>query len=247
MIQDSPDSLKDKLHPVIRQLAEVIITKWQEFLDLAPYQLPEGFGYVEGQLEGENLTIQNYCYQCSQFRKMHLELAKVGSNLDILHCVMFPFSEFPLPMFGCDIVAGKRGISAAIVDLSPTTSDLNLPQIYRDKLSLLPPIDFAEPRELPGWGNIFSDFCIFIRPANQEEEQLFISKVTHFLSIHCQIAINSSPVSPQEKSMYLRGQRNYCTQQQQNDKTRKVLEKAFGEEWAENYFNSVLFDLPVED
>ena len=35
-----------------------------------------------------------------------------------------------------------------------------------------------------------------------------------------------------------------CTKQQQNDKTRRVLEKAFGEEWAENYMNSVLFDVP---
>ena len=34
------------------------------------------------------------------------------------------------------------------------------------------------------------------------------------------------------------------TKQQQNDKTRRVLEKAFGEEWAENYMTTVLFDVP---
>ncbi len=243
--QDSRWNLKDTLHPVISQLADVIVSKWQHFLDLSPYQLPEGLGYVEGQLEGENLTIQNYCYQSSQFRKMHLELAKVGTNLDILHCVMFPIPNFPLPMFGCDIVAGKVGISAAIVDLSPTTPDFQLPEIYREKLSLLPSINFSEPRSLPQWGNIFSEFCLFIRPSNEEEEQLFISQVSSFLSIHCQIAISSQKVSDSEKSIYLEGQRNYCTQQQKNDKTRRVLEKAFGVEWAENYFNSVLFDLPL--
>jgi phycocyanobilin:ferredoxin oxidoreductase len=245
--QNLKQNLKETLHPVISQLADVIVSKWQDFLDLSPYQLPEGLGYVEGHLEGENLTIQNYCYQSSQFRKMHLELAKVGTNLYILHCVMFPFPDFPLPMFGCDIVAGKAGISAAIVDLSPTTPDFKLSEIYREKLSLLPSINFSEPRSLPQWGSIFSEFCTFIRPSNEEEEQLFISQVSNFLSIHCQIAISSSPVSDSEKSIYLEGQRNYCTQQQKNDKTRRVLEKAFGAEWAENYFNSVLFDLPCSN
>jgi hypothetical protein len=28
------------------------------------------------------------------------------------------------------------------------------------------------------------------------------------------------------------------------DKTRRVLEKAFGNEWAEHYMTTVLFDLP---
>jgi phycocyanobilin:ferredoxin oxidoreductase len=32
--------------------------------------------------------------------------------------------------------------------------------------------------------------------------------------------------------------------QQQNDKTRRVLEKAFGTEWADRYMTMVLFDLP---
>ena len=92
MVASSSD-LKIRLHPLINQLAEIIITTWQENLPLCIYELPEGLGYVEGKLEGEKLTIQNYCYQTSQFRKMHLELAKVGNNLDILHCVIFPHCQ----------------------------------------------------------------------------------------------------------------------------------------------------------
>ena len=43
----------------------------------------------------------------------------------------------------------------------------------------------------------------------------------------------------------LAGQKNYCTKQQKNDKTRRLLEKAFGVDWAEHYINTVLFDLPA--
>ena len=107
MLQSSQPSLSQEQHPLIHQLANSIVKSWQQHLNLEPYELPEGLGYVEGKLEGEKLRIENRCYQTKEFRKIHLELAKVGNNLDILHCVMFPHSEYPLPMFGCDIVAGK--------------------------------------------------------------------------------------------------------------------------------------------
>ena len=37
----------------------------------------------------------------------------------------------------------------------------------------------------------------------------------------------------------------YCEQQQKNDKTRRVLEKAFGPEWTDRYMSTMLFDCIV--
>jgi phycocyanobilin:ferredoxin oxidoreductase len=244
MLETSQPSLRQEQHPLIHRLAERILNYWQKYLQLSAYSLPEGLGYVEGKLEGERLRIENRCYQTPQFRKMHLELAKVGNNLDILHCVMFPRPEYPLPMFGCDIVAGRGKISAAIADLSPTSPEKTLSISYLKLLSALPVVNFQELRELPSWADIFSEYCLFVRPHNSEEEQNFLDRASSYLRIHCKQAVQSTPVSLQQQKLYLAGQRYYCTKQQQNDKTRRVLEKAFGEEWAENYLTSVLFDVP---
>ncbi|NES85512.1 MAG: phycocyanobilin:ferredoxin oxidoreductase [Moorea sp. SIO2B7] len=239
----SDSSVHQKQHYMIRQLADVIVSCWQRYLNLSSYELPEGLGYVEGRLEGEKLKIENRCYQTPQFRKMHLELAKVGKNIDILHCVMFPRSEYALPMFGCDIVAGKAGISAAIADLSPTNPERTLSEPYQKALCELPKFKFSEPRDLPAWADIFSQFCLFIRPRSPEEEAQFLALTKGFLEIHCRIALQAKPVSPSQQALHSEGQRYYCSKQQKNDKTRRVLEKAFGREWAENYMSSVLFDL----
>lgn len=243
MSTTSTPSIREQQHPLIRQLADCIEAVWQRHLDLSPYHLPDDLGYVEGKLEGEKLTIENHCYQTPQFRKLHLELAKVGTNLDILHCVMFPHPDYALPMFGTDLVGGRGQISAAIADLSPTSGDRTLPESYRVALSSLPIPNFSQPRDLPAWGDIFSEFCLFIRPDNAAEEAQFLERVKGFLEIHCQQAIASQP-NPAQKAAILSGQRYYCTKQQQNDKTRRVLEKAFGPEWAERYMTTVLFDLP---
>jgi phycocyanobilin:ferredoxin oxidoreductase len=95
---------------------------------------------------------------------------------------------------------------------------------------------------LPDWADIFSEFCFFVRPTNPEEEQWFLDRVTAMLTIHCQQAAVAIPVNSQERAEIVAAQNYYSTKQQQNDKTRRVLEKAFGTEWAENYMTTVLFD-----
>jgi phycocyanobilin:ferredoxin oxidoreductase len=242
----SQPTIRKQLHPLIRQWAERIEKTWQKFLELSPYQLPDEFGYIEGRLEGQKLIIENRCYQTPQFRKLHLEIARVGNRLDILHCVMFPRPEYALPMFGTDLVGARDQVSAAIADLSPLNHDRQLSEPYRLALSALPESVFSDPRALPQWGNIFSEFCLFVRPTDAAEGELFLNRAEAFLTIHCQQAIAARPVSIAEQAQILQAQQNYCEQQQRNDKTRRVLESAFGSEWADRYMTTVLFDLPVQ-
>ena len=238
-------SWRERQHYLIQQLASCIEEQWKQYLNLDPYDIPENLGYVEGNLEEEKLIIENRCYQTTRFRKLHLELAQIGDRLDILHCVMFPRSSYNLPIFGVDLVGSKAGIGAAIVDLSPVNSDRLLPPTYSQALANLPQIDFARPRTLPEWGNIFSEFCLFIQPQNSREEKLFLHRVQQYLAIHCQTALVTSPVASKFKQAQIRsGQRYYCAQQQQNDKTRRVLEKSLGKTWTDNYITQMLFDCP---
>ncbi|MBW4691547.1 MAG: phycocyanobilin:ferredoxin oxidoreductase [Lyngbya sp. HA4199-MV5] len=237
-------SLRNHQHSLIRRLADCIEEVWQQHLDLSPYSVPEDLGYIQGNLEGERLTIENHCYQTPQFRKLHLELAQVGNGLDILHCVMFPNPEYALPIFGTDLVGGRgRAISAAIADLSPISSDRMLPHRYQQALSMLSKLQFSHPRALPEWGDIFSEFCLFVHPVNAQEEEQFLDRVREFLTLHCQIASTEIPLTSRlDINKVLAGQQNYCTKQQQNDKTRRVLEKSFGAEWTDRYMNTMLFD-----
>ncbi len=242
-------SIRKNQHPLVRQLAEEIEKAWER-LELAPYYLPDDLGYVEGKLEGEKLIIENRCYQTPQFRKLHLELARIGKNLDILHCVMFPRAEYGLPIFGCDIVSGRGQVSAAIVDLSPGTAAGQLTDSYKTALTAKADakdqISYSQPRDLPDWGKlIFSEACCFIRPVTAEEEQQFLAQTQDYLDVHVQQAMARVPI-PERLDEFIARQRYYCTQQQQNDKTRRVLEKAFGSEWAERYMTTVLFDMPPQ-
>ena len=238
-------SLRDRQHPTIATLARRIEYAWSTYLDLEPYEMPDDLGYVEGVLEGEKLIIANQCYQTRTFRKLHLELAQIGKSLDILHCVMFPRPEFDLPIFGADLVAGRGQLAMAIADLSPVQANQQLPTTYKEQLDALPRFDFRTKRHFPEWADIFSEFCLFVRPEGDQEEEAFVNTVENYLAFHCQEAQQARAVTKERRAKIMQAHQHYCAQQLRNDKTRRVLEKAFGDAWAERYMTTVLFDVPL--
>lgn len=226
-------------------LADQIRSHWQSLPDLAELAIDPELEAITGQLDGDALFIRNELRRCRGLRKLHLETARLGAGLQILHCVLFPDPCFDLPVFGADIVAGPAGVSAAIVDLSPVCGVL--PAAIDGALASRAPRTYSQRRELPAWGSIFSPHVCFIRPTTREEEGWFMEEVGEFL-LTLATAIGSTaadaPNAPATIGRW-QGQLRYCQQQKQNDKTRRVLEKAFNPAWADRYIEELLFDDPL--
>ncbi|MFZ0407204.1 MAG: phycocyanobilin:ferredoxin oxidoreductase [Cyanobium sp.] len=232
------------IHPLVDALAERIRHCRQELPQLEPLAIGADLEAISGSLDGEELFIRNEVHQCRGLRKLHLETARLGKGLQILHCVFFPDPRYDLPIFGADIVAGPVGVSAAIVDLSPVTQDL--PEGISEALRQRQPFLFSQPRELPPWGTIFSPHVLFVRPADALEEERFIEAVVSMLRVLGAAVATAVPQTIDDAATVQRwqGQLSYCRQQKQNDKTRRVLEKAFNPAWAERYIEELLFDDP---
>ena len=243
-MQSPPSDSSATVPPLIPSLAETIRGAWFGLPELKPLETESDFTSIDGQLEGDDLLIRNELLCCRGIRKIHLELARLGRNLQILHCVWFPDPCFDLPIFGADIVAGPAGVSAAIVDLSPVTEAL--PLGIESALVDTPCPAFRQVRDLPGWGAIFSPHVCFIRPDGAEEEALFRSRVEDVLTIMRTAVLQtaSEPTTAASTIRRYEGQLNYCLQQKRNDKTRRVLEKAFDASWADRYIEELLFDDP---
>ena len=232
------------IHPLVDALAERIRGCWQTLPELGPLAVDPELEAISGSLDGEDLFIRNELRQCRGLRKLHLETARLGAGLQILHCVFFPDPRYDLPVFGADIVAGRGVVSAAIVDLSPVNGAL--PEAVVRRLEALPRRTFSQERELPEWGSIFSPYVRFVRPADAEEEQQFIAVVVDFLQVLAAAAAEAEPQPIDHPDTVARhqGQLSYCRQQKRNDKTRRVLEKAFNPQWADRYIEELLFDDP---
>ena len=213
--------------------------------DVKPLELAPDLRNIYGKLGGDDLVIVNELHQAKGFRKLHIETAVLGSSLDILHAVFFPDPLFDLPIFGVDLVAVPGTISAAIVDLSPVGN--SLPVFIKNELIKLETPSFKSVRKIPEWGDIFSPYVQFISPRDSLENEYFLNLVDQFLKILITYSESIRPDSLNDPKTIERYSKQvyYCFQQKRNDKTRNVLAKIFGLDWANKYIDKVLFDSPL--
>jgi len=231
-------------HPLIAAVSSAINAFLAE-LPLEAVPMDGGVDIVTGHDPDGPVQIHNRFLRGAGFRKVHLEFANIGDHMEILHCVFFPDPRTPLPLFGCDVVVARGRVSAAIVDLSPmsdsSTSTSTLPSHPRTP--------YANRRSLPAWGTgILSPEVCFVQPTTPQEEEWFVDDVLHRLRILRGLMASASPRQWDDPGTVVRWrrQRAYCLHQRQNRKTRAVLVRAFGDEWAEDYVSRVLFDCPPD-
>ena len=190
---------------------------------------------------GKELFIENEFHQAKGFRKLHIEVAEFSKKLKILHCVFFPDPKFDIPIFGMDLVKINDIVSAAIVDLSPSSQNQGLK--YEKLLSEVDKSSFTSLREIPKWGGIFSNNVFFASLKSKSEKNDFCRVVDQYLSVLIKLSREAKPEFKeeiiQERTDF---QKNYCVQQMKNEKTSMVLLKYFDEKWVNNYIKTVLFD-----
>jgi len=191
--------------------------------------------------KGRELHIENEFHKAKGFRKLHIEVAEFSKSLKILHCVFFPDPKFDIPIFGMDLVKINDIVSAAIVDLSPASKNQGVK--YKKALSEVDKSSFTSLREIPNWGEIFSENVFFASLKSNSEKKDFCRVVDQYLSILIKLSKEAKPEFNeeiiQERIDY---QKNYCAQQMKNEKTSMVLLKYFDEKWVNNYIKTVLFD-----
>ena len=82
-------------------------------------------------VENDKVFIINEMHQNKKLRKMHLETGYT-QNISIMHCVLYPNPNYPIPIFGADIVETPNSVTAAIVDMSPVFGTQKYVDVYRD-------------------------------------------------------------------------------------------------------------------
>ena len=111
--------IQSELNPLLLEAFELIKNRINSLTDLEPLYIDPMLSRIYRKPNKEKLFILNEFYQAKGFRKIHLEVAKLGKSLEILHCVFFPDPCYDLPIFGADLVVNSNNISAGIVDCHP--------------------------------------------------------------------------------------------------------------------------------
>ncbi len=227
--------------PLILSLLHNIRGHRSKLKNLIYVEVDPKLSNIISNVEGKEFYIENEFHKANGFRKLHVEVAEFSKRLKILHCVFFPDPKYDVPIFGMDLVKVNEIVSAAIVDLSPSSKNQN--KKYDVLLSDIDKSVFKSKREIPGWGDIFSKNVFFASLKTESEKNAFCNIVDKYLSVLIKLSQSASADFDydiiQERTNY---QKNYCIQQMKNEKTSLVLLKYFDKKWVDEYIKKVLFD-----
>tara|TARA_Y100000589_G_scaffold312135_1_gene332153 strand:- start:1154 stop:1876 length:723 start_codon:yes stop_codon:yes gene_type:complete len=229
------------IDPFILSLVNNIGEKRSLLDNLESIKINPDFLNIVSDTKDNHFYIQNQFHKAKGFRRLHVEIAEFSNSLKILHCVFFPDPIFNIPIFGLDLVKVNDKITAAIVDLSPVSSSVNLE--LESLLKKANKDDFGIKRKIPEWGEIFSKHVFFASLKNKEDQKNFYNTVDNYMNILVtltkDILPDQEPKSIQERIYF---QKRYCIQQMKNEKTSMVLLKYFDKKWVDRYIREILFD-----
>ena len=229
------------IDPLILTLLQNIKGHRSKLKNLKCIEVDPKLSNIISEEEGKELYIKNEFHKAKGFRKLHIEIAEFSKRLKILHCVFFPDPKYDIPIFGMDLVKVNEVVSAAIVDLSPSSK--NQHEKYEELLNPINKSVFESEREIPEWGDIFSENVFFASLKNEAEKNAFCKIVDHYLFVLIKLSQSSSPDYDREIiEERIKYQKNYCFQQMKNEKTSLVLLKYFDKKWVNEYIKKILFD-----
>ena len=185
----------------------------------------------------------NRVWANNNVRRAHIDVVDVreSKGLWMMHVCCFPTLDNGSPIYGFDVIAGKRKMTGAFHDFSASSGgeDHPLCEWYLDAVKDFIP---TKQRELPEWAkNIFSDGMIAAGNVGTEEEAVAICKLA---VDNLRVWFQSVPEYAGEQTVdFTAGcQDYYCHNQQQNPHTANVM-KSLGlpEEDVDRFCTDMLF------
>lgn len=113
----------------------------------------------------------NRTWSSNLYRRAHIDIvdAREQRGLWMMHCCIFPHTHNNAPIFGLDVIAGKKKITGFFHDYSPTTEP-NHPMIEAFD-SMVSDYKWKKERTLPDWAKtIFTDSMVAAGNVSEETE-----------------------------------------------------------------------------
>ena len=200
----------------------------------------------------KKVILETWALKTEKIRQARCACLQAGEITSIMNLVISPFHYYDLPFFGADFVTLPIGHLIAL-DLQPALKgDINHTQYALGKLKSM---HANWQSKLPSGGDIpsdakqyFSQSFLWSRIPLGEEGDKLIRQVIQpafddYLAFFFDLVIDAKRVSSERSSDLLNGQRKYMRYRAEKDPARGMLRGYFGDLWAENYINNILFDL----
>lgn len=102
---------------------EILEKQLCDRFELRSRPIPPGLNYQTSDRGRTPATIQSWCYQCPQLRKIRYTYIEAGETAQVFNSVIYPSHHYDLPLLGIDFLSFGQKKILVVLDFQPLFRD----------------------------------------------------------------------------------------------------------------------------
>jgi 15,16-dihydrobiliverdin:ferredoxin oxidoreductase len=215
--------------------------------DLTPRAIPAGLESKVSERGKNPATIQSWCYECPQLRKIRYTYIDAGESAQILNSVIYPNHRYDLPLLGVDFLSFGKVKNLVVLDFQPLFQDSTYQAKYIDPLQFLHTRygDLAQDLEMKFYdaNQYFSKYLLFAKTDPETVATKVFSAFTDYLDLYLNMLDRAVPSDdPSDIQRIIKAQKDYDCYSADRDPASGLFSSYFGHEWSEQFLYGFLFE-----
>ena len=215
--------------------------------DLRSRSIPAGLESNISDRGKNQATIQSWCYQCPQLRKIRYTYINAGETAQVFNSVIYPSHHYDIPLLGIDFLSfGKKKI-LVVLDFQPLFRDRAYQEKYiepmrsiRDKYN-----ELAQNLEMKFYdaNQYFSKYLLFAKTDADTVVKRLFPAYQEYIQLYWEMLDKAEPLrAPEDIQRIVKAQKDYDQYSADRDPAHGLFSSYFGAEWAEKFLYEFLFE-----
>lgn len=232
---------------MFKQFQEYLAAELGDRFDLQSRPIPAGLETVVSDRGKNPATIQSWCYQCAELRKIRYTYIDAGETAQIFNSVIYPDYNYDLPLLGIDFLAFGSKKILIVLDFQPLFRDAAYLDKYiapmssiRDKYK-----DLAQDLEMKFYdaNQYFSKNLLFAKTDSESVLNRLLPAFQEYVQLYCETLAAATPMpDPADRARIITAQKDYDTYSADRDPASGLFGSYFGHEWSERFLYEFLFE-----
>jgi 15,16-dihydrobiliverdin:ferredoxin oxidoreductase len=215
--------------------------------DLQPRVIPAGLELNVSDRGKSPATIQSWCYQCPQLRKIRYTYIDAGESAQIFNSVIYPSHNYDLPLLGLDFLSFGKVKNLVVLDFQPLFQDEEYQHKYIEPLKFLHDRypDLSQDLEMKFYdaNQYFSKYLLFAKTDVETVSTRLLAAFKDYLDLYWQTLDRAEPLTdPSDIQRIAKAQKDYDCYSAERDPASGLFGSYFGHEWSERFLHEFLFE-----
>ncbi|NEP88763.1 MAG: 15,16-dihydrobiliverdin:ferredoxin oxidoreductase [Okeania sp. SIO2C2] len=229
--------------PFLEHLEKELFSKF----DLSSRPIPAGLEANVSNRGKNQATIQSWCYECPQLRKIRYTYIDAGASAQVFNSVIYPSYYYDVPLLGTDLLSFGKSKILVVLDFQPLFQEESYLEKYIEPMRSLREKynDLAQKLEMKFYdaNQYFSKYLLFAKTDEKTVKTTFFEAYKQYINLYWEMLDKAEILDRTEDiQQVIKAQKDYDQYSADRDPASGLFSSYFGHEWSEKFLYEFLFE-----